>query len=163
VTTLPRASITSSAGPSYRPMAAIRSPATTTSASYGGRPLPSTTVPPRITSPTRDFVSVRDRTGACGVGWVMRGPCRGRQSRRGELSGPGRPVTRRAHFWLWPWRSKRRTRRPERAELRLLIGIELVLDPHEEREVGLLHLLLDRRHLIELAEHDRLVDAVGGE
>jgi len=38
-------------------------------------------------------------------------------------------------------------RRPEGAELRLLLRIELILDPNEEGEVHLLHALLDGKRI----------------
>src|SRR5882672_9552364 len=59
-----------------------------------------------------------------------------------------------------PTGSPEGVRGPERTELRLLLGIELILDPDQQGEVRLLHLLLDGRHLIELRQHRGLVDAV---
>src|SRR5881296_2080747 len=53
--------------------------------------------------------------------------------------------------------------RPEGTELLLLLRIELILDPNEQGEVHLLHLLLDGRHLAQLGEHRRLVHVVGGQ
>src|SRR5207244_12058500 len=50
--------------------------------------------------------------------------------------------------------------RPEGTELLLLLRIELILDPNEEGEVHLLHLLLDGRHL---AQELGYLARVGGE
>src|SRR5215831_16990534 len=50
VTINPVASITRAASPESRPMAAIRSPSTATSAATPGAPLPSITVPPLMRS-----------------------------------------------------------------------------------------------------------------
>ena len=52
---------------------------------------------------------------------------------------------------------------PKGTELLLLLRVELILDPNEQGEVHLLHLLLDRRHLVELAEHGRPVHVIGGQ
>src|SRR5262249_23627627 len=53
--------------------------------------------------------------------------------------------------------------RPERGELLLLLGRELVLEADEERQVRLLHLALDVHHLTRARQRRLLVDLVGGE
>ena len=72
------------------------------------------------------------------------------------LADPGCGLRRR------PARGPEGMGRPEGTELLLLLRIELILDPNEEGEVHLLHLLLDGRHLAQLGEHRRLVHVVGG-
>src|SRR5438552_1270336 len=74
-----------------------------------------------------------------------------------EWAEPGSGLRRR------PARGPEGMGRPEGTELLLLLRIELILDPNEQGEVHLLHLLLDGRHLAQLGEHRRLVHVVGGQ
>src|SRR6266404_1193325 len=73
------------------------------------------------------------------------------------LADPGCGLRRR------PARGPEGMGRPEGTEILLLLRIELILDPNEEGEVHLLHLLLDGRHLAQLGEQRRLVHVVGGQ
>src|SRR5262249_6809446 len=112
---------------------------------------------PRCSAASRCGPRPATRSASCGAAsrWRRRQACR-------SSSTPWPPSSR----WRrrrWAAGSAGRTRWTERAQLRLLRGGQLALDLHEQAEFGLLHLCPEGSHLIQLREHGRLIEVVGGE